>query len=64
MLVDLVNNIDMLAEDPDTILKNVSIKVRSMDSKKLLKAVNEFGSVKTKRFFKKNLLKQKVNHEC
>jgi len=64
LLVDLVNNIDMLAEDPDTILKNVSIKVRSMDSKKLLKAVNEFGSVKTKRFFKKNLLKQKVNHEC
>ena len=60
LLVDLVNNIDTLAEDPDTILKNVSMKIKTMDSKKLLKAVNEFGSVKTKAFFKQILLKKKV----
>jgi hypothetical protein len=64
LLIDLINNIDTLAEDSDTILKNVSIKVKSMDNKKLLKAVNQYGSVKTKAFLKQILLKQNVNHDC
>lgn len=51
LLVDLVNNLATLAEDPGQVLKNVSSKVQAMDSKKLLKSVAEYGNVKTKKLF-------------
>ena len=51
LLVDLVNNLDMLAEDPKELLKNISWKVRVMDSKKLERSVQEYGNARAKRIF-------------
>lgn len=62
LLVDLVNNLDMLAEDQEVILKNVSRKIKTMDFKKLLKTLKEFGGVKTKSLLTPLLLKSDGNH--
>ncbi len=61
LLVDLVNNLATLAEDPSQVLKNVSSKVQAMDLKRLLKSVSEYGNVKTKKLFGQ-LLSQPQNH--
>lgn len=52
LIVDLVNNIDKLAEDTVLILQKIAIKVKTMDKPKLLQNVNDYGSAKTKRLFK------------
>jgi Family of unknown function (DUF6088) len=51
LLVDLVNNLEELAEDKVEVLKKVSAKVQVMDRKKMKNAVAEYGSVKTKKLF-------------
>lgn len=51
LLVDLVNNLDTLAEDQNELLKNISWKVRTMDSKKLKRYLHEYGNAKAKRIF-------------
>lgn len=51
LLVDLVNNIEKLAEDSEFVLKNVAQKVMSMDLKKVKRTALTFGSVRTKAFF-------------
>jgi hypothetical protein len=51
LLVDLVNNLDTLAEDPKELLKNISWKVRTMDTKKLERSVQEYGNARAKRIF-------------
>ncbi len=51
LLVDLVNNLEELAEDKVEVLKKVSAKVQLMDKKKMKHSVAEYGSVKTKKFF-------------
>lgn len=51
LLVDMVNNLDSLAEDPNELLKNISRKVRTMDTKKLERSVREYGNAKAKRIF-------------
>ena len=51
LLVDLVSNLDKLAEDSEFVLKNVKAKVKSMDLKKLKRALQEYGSVRAKSFF-------------
>lgn len=51
LLVDLVNSLDTLAEDQNELLKNISWKVRTMDSKKLKRSVQEYGNAKAKRIF-------------
>lgn len=51
LLVDLVNNLDMLAEDRTEVLKNVSAKVASMDKTKLKQSVAKYGDVQTKKIF-------------
>jgi hypothetical protein len=49
LLVDLVNNLDTLAEDKDFVLKNVLKKALTMDSKKLKRSVLEYGTIKAKK---------------
>ncbi len=49
LLVDLVNNLEQLAEDKDTVLQNVLRKAESLDAAKLRKSVAAYGSAKTKR---------------
>ena len=49
LLVDLVNNLDQLAEDPQEVLKKVTDKVALMEQKKLSDTVNEYANLKGKR---------------
>ena len=53
LLVDLMNNLDFLAEDKEEVRNNVAEKALSMDKSKLLKTAHEFGGVRTKSFFEK-----------
>jgi hypothetical protein len=46
-----VNNLDSLAEDPNELLKNISSKVRTMDTKKLERSVQEYGNARAKKVF-------------
>jgi hypothetical protein len=50
LLVDLINNLDTLAEDPEQVRKNVTFKIKSMDMKKLKQSIAEYGSAKAKSF--------------
>ena len=52
LLVDLVNNIDELAEDTVAVLKSVRCKVETMDIVKFRHAVKAYGNVKTQKIFK------------
>lgn len=47
LLVDLVNNLENLAEDKTLVLKNVFARASEMDSKSLKHAVLRYGSAKT-----------------
>ena len=51
LLVDLVNNLGALAEDPGEVLRNVSAKVRTMDQRKLRQFVSKYGNEKAKKIF-------------
>ena len=51
LVVDLVNNIDILAEDKALILSKVANKVQQMDRKKLTGAVRAYGSTRTQKLF-------------
>ena len=51
LLVDLVNNLDLLAEDKDEVLKNVFKKVPSMDGAKLKRSAAKYGNVRTRKLF-------------
>jgi Family of unknown function (DUF6088) len=51
LLVDLVNNLETLAEDNTEVLKKVAAKVPAMDRKRLEYSVAEYGNVKTKKLF-------------
>jgi hypothetical protein len=51
LLVDLVNNVDSLAEEKSVMLDGVAKKVLSVDPKALGRAVREYGGVKAKKFF-------------
>lgn len=49
LLVDLLNNLDKLAEDPNEVLAKVKFRVTEMNSKKLRKSLEEYGSLKAKK---------------
>ncbi len=51
LLVDLMNNLDFLAENREEVRGNVAEKALSMDKSKLMKTAREFGGVRTKKFF-------------
>lgn len=55
LLVDLVNNLDELAEDHEELLKKVREKAKSMDLARLKKTVQEFANTTTKKFFERSL---------
>lgn len=55
LVVDVVNNLRLLAENQDKLLQKVVKKMASMDKHKLMKAVNEYGNVKAQKFFKQAL---------
>ncbi len=51
LMVDLVNNLGLLAEDPDEVLKNVSNKVQTMNKAEMKSAVSRFANVRTKKLY-------------
>ncbi|MBU3820992.1 hypothetical protein KO566_02880 [Flavobacteriaceae bacterium XHP0103] len=51
LLVDLVNNLDALAEDTQEVLSKAKAKAQSMDPKKMQQAVKAYGGVKAKKVF-------------
>jgi hypothetical protein len=51
LLVDLVNELDQLAEDRDAVLSRVREKAKEMDSKKLSRAVSLYGKYSTQKKF-------------
>lgn len=62
LLVDLVDNLDRLAEDRERVLKLVKEKAQSMDRKRLLTAVKHYGGTKSRRVFAAVLMDESVNH--
>ena len=62
LLVDLVNNLDKVAEDHEFVLKNVSTRLKTMDLKKLMRALKEYGSSRAKSLLTPLLQKLEVNH--
>lgn len=55
LLVDLVNNIDQLAEAKDEVLKRVTRLALASDLRRLRRAVREYGNERTKKFFDRAL---------
>jgi hypothetical protein len=55
LLVDLVNNLDQLAEAKDEVLKRVAQRALATDSPKLRRAVRDYGNERTKKFFDRAL---------
>jgi len=47
--VDLLNNLDQLAEDPNEVVSKVCFRAKTMDPKKLKKSLQEYGSAKAKK---------------
>ncbi len=52
LLVDLMNNLNTLAEDHEQVKARVKSRALNMDSKKLLSDAENYGKVSTKKFFK------------
>ena len=53
LLVDLVNNVNQLAEEQDSVLLKAKSLAAKMDQQKFYRAVNDYGSVGTRKFFLK-----------
>jgi hypothetical protein len=51
LLVDLVNNLDLLAENKEEVLARVKEKVRSVDPIRLRRAAEQYGNVRAKKFY-------------
>jgi hypothetical protein len=58
LLVDLVNNLERLAEDQSVVLERVKEKARAMDQERLRKMADRFGKVRTRKLFNSLLTKQ------
>ncbi|MGY2803992.1 hypothetical protein [Bradyrhizobium sp. USDA 4506] len=55
LLVDLVNNVDQLAEAKDEVLKRVAQRATSSDRRRLQQAVRSYGNERTRKFFDRAL---------
>ena len=62
LLVDLVNNLDQLAEAKSEVLERVRERAASYDSQRLQRAVRDYGNVKTKKFFDQALRGSQLTH--
>jgi Family of unknown function (DUF6088) len=61
LLVDLVNNLDRLAESRDEVLTRVKERAASFDQPRLERAARNYGSVRTKKFFSEALREPHVH---
>lgn len=60
LMIDLVGNLNKLAEDQESILKNLSRKACSMNLNELSECAEEYGSLKAKKFYKELLKERKI----
>ena len=51
LLVDAINNLDHLAEDRNLVLQRAELKLATFDQARLKRAVEEYGSMATKKRF-------------
>ncbi|MGY4539952.1 hypothetical protein ACVW0P_004393 [Mucilaginibacter sp. UYNi724] len=61
LLVDMVNNLDKIAEDQDSLLKNIVSKAFSMNRKKLQQSLTAYGSAKAKKMLSSILAPKMTN---
>ena len=62
LLVDLVNNLDRLAESREEVLARVKQRAPSFDAPRLQRAARDYGNVKTKKFFAQALNADRAPH--
>ncbi len=62
LLVDLVNNLNMLAEDREMVLEKVREKALSMDRRRLRRAVGEYAGARARKFFDMTLDGDTLSH--
>lgn len=62
LLVDLVNNLDQLAESEKEVLQRVKARAVSYDKPRLQRAVRDYGNARTKKFFLKALSAPEALH--
>jgi hypothetical protein len=51
LLVDLVNNLDRLAESKEEVLARVKERAQAYDASRLQRVARDYGNVRTKKFF-------------
>jgi hypothetical protein len=62
LLVDLVNNLDRLAESKNEVLARVKERAGSYDARRLRRAARDYGNVRTKKFFSEALTADMATH--
>ncbi|MGB9152139.1 MAG: hypothetical protein WCD70_03525 [Alphaproteobacteria bacterium] len=62
LLVDLMNNLHMLAEDRESVLKNVAERAHDMNKSKLMKAVRDYAGARTRSFFENLFRAEEMQH--
>ena len=62
LLVDLVNNLDRLAENQDQVLERVKAKAASYDGPHLQRVARDYGTVRAKKFFAHLLADTTAHH--
>jgi hypothetical protein len=62
LLVDLVNNLDQLAEAKNEVLERVGERMASYDTSRLRRFASDYGNVRTKKFFKQAFEASQLNH--
>jgi hypothetical protein len=62
LLVDLVNNLDRLAESKNEVLGRVKERAASYDVPRLQRAARDYGNVRTKKFFAEALTADMTSH--
>lgn len=61
LLVDLINNLDNLAENQDRVTDQVKETAHAYDTQKLERAARDYGKVRTKKFFSA-VLSSEITH--
>jgi hypothetical protein len=62
LLIDLMNNLHLLAEDKESVVRHVAKKARTMDKSKLMKTVQGYAGARTQSFFEKLFQGEKQSH--
>lgn len=62
LLVDLVNNLDQIAENAETVLKRVKDKSKALDTPALRRAVRSYGGLRARKFFAQTLRDATLAH--